>query len=201
MSKKTKFVRIKPLNPRRGFKLRSFISIERNILIKGDRGWYEMDADDVDFLARVCQNGNTIEENEDLGLESIPAFDTAPDLEGVREIENSYKARKGKRARDAVGTAENPIRVSRPGRTRKRKKSTPPPAPEDSSPEELTSDQLAEIRQNKIDAIVANNDHATIKDMVRKREGLDVSLRKGSEELAAAIVDFEDEKEAFGDDD
>lgn len=200
MSKKTKFVRLKPLNPRRGFKLRSFISIERGIMIKGSRGWYEMNADDVDYLATVCQNGNTFGENEDLGLESIPAFDTAPDLDGAREIESSYKARKGKRARDVVGTAENPIRVSRPGRTRKRKKSSPPPS-EETPTEELTSDQLAEIRQNKIDAIVANNDHATIKDMVRKREGLDVSLRKGSEELAAAIVDFEDEKAEFGDDD
>lgn len=195
----TKFVRLKPYNPRTGHVLRRYHSIRHRIYIRGDRGWHEVSEADAEFLATVCTNGHTEEENEEMGLEYGPAFDVADSVEDIKAMERAALAREQRRrgGKAEAGTADNPVRVSRPGR-KKRKK----PAPKKEKKvekREPTADEIAEARQARIDALVEENDRDEIKKMVEERE-IEISLRKKTEDLAAAVVDHDDAEKEFGED-
>ena len=113
-------IRLKPVNPRRGYKLRRFTTLKFGRRYQGGK-WYQIDdPEEAEFLAEMCQNGRTREENLELGEDAIPAFDVAADKAEAKLIERSY-SKKACRAEPEGGSVDQPVRVHRPGKKDGRK--------------------------------------------------------------------------------
>lgn len=203
-------VRLKPYNPRRGHVLRRYTSIGHKIRIRGDRGWYEiLEEPKIAFLREICQNTRTEEDNDQLGIDSPLAFDIARDRDHAVKIEASYRARAGRDSKVEVGTADAPVRASRPGRKvvestgpkKRRRKSANDKVREDTEKTEKTepsADEIAELRQNSIDDLVSEK---TVRELRAMAKGLEVEIPRNSNErnIATLIVDKTAAREAFGD--
>lgn len=92
-----KLVRIKPYNPKKGYKLRTYVF--RGLALRETAGWYELPDDDAAYLATV--------RNDDTDSNSPLAFDvcTKEEAEAVEDAEK----RQAEKA-----TAAAPLRVHQP---------------------------------------------------------------------------------------
>ena len=91
-------IRLKPLDPRRGLKLRSYTY--RGVKYAVDAGWYEVDAATAAYLKQV--------RNDSENPESPPAFDVFATQEEALAFEDAQRRKLRERAE-----ASDPIRVHR----------------------------------------------------------------------------------------
>lgn len=222
--------RLKPVNPRRGYKLRRFTSLKFGKRYQGGK-WYQIDdPEEATYLAEMCQNGRTREENIELGEDAIPTFDVAEDKAEAREIERSYSA-KARRTEPEGGSIEQPVRVHRPGkkdgrkaRPRRRaktareveKETTPEPKrpgkKAESSPdtEPTTGDTdidgkpeetIDELVERRKSEIAKMVDDNSAEDLENMATGLDLPKSGNKTELASRIWDHHNGGSDLEDDD
>lgn len=188
-------VRLKPYNPRRGNILRRFTSLRYGFRLRGDRGWYDItDNAKLEYLKTVCQNGNTIEENKLLHIDSKLAFDIAKDEEEAKEIERQATAVPGRTRRAEPGTIDAPVRVGRPGKkgTGRPGKKAPKTRQRKSANEkvaDLSVDELVAKRSEEI-SVLAETSLADLRKDAKER-GIKVPRGADAESVATLIVDHD----------
>lgn len=191
------YVRIKPYNKRKNHLMRRYTSLAHGIRMRGDRGWHTITNEDhIDHLREVCQNGNTVDENDTLNIDSPLAFDLAETKEEAKRIEARAEAAEGKVDRQEVGTIDAPVRASRadrPGRKKKGSKARTRKArePEVSKgpPAELTADEIADARNTAIETLVDGNSAKQLRAMAKKAE---IEIPTGSDKAAVAALIVDD---------
>lgn len=196
-------VRLKPLNPRAGFKLRRYSDVRLKVQIRGDRGWHTVSDSVARKLAEVCQNGNTRHDNELLGIQSAPAFDVAMTKDEARAIERRGIASAGRDAAVGSGRIDDPVPDFRPGR-KPRLPAPPPPddeGEEDGESEGSVSEDLLEARAGRIAKLVAEHQKAELQKILADEQGADAVPETGTKaQIAEMIVDGRDEAAIFDED-
>ena len=203
----TKFVRLKPFNPRRGFNLRRYTSLSIGKTFSADRGWYKVDDEVADALAEVSTSGLSLTEAEYQGKDVVCAFDIADSPDHARRIEAQYVAREGRAHKREVGTIDTPILATARGRDGLPSDAKLPVdtnthgelAGEDvltrpPSPLANTEEAAAVRKENSVKALKASvgGDEKEMKKELRamaKERGVELKRGMGVDEIATAIVD------------
>lgn len=174
--------RLKPVNPRRGYKLRRFTTLKFGRRYQGGK-WYQIDDPrEAEYLAEMCQNGRTREENLELGEDAIPAFDVAADKAEAKLIERSY-SKKARRPEPEGGSVDQPVRVHRPGkkdgrkaRPRRRAKTSrevekaTTPTPEPTRPGKKPEPETTPDEPTTGDTEIDSKPEETIDELVERRK-------------------------------